>query len=334
MKRVGQSLIGAAIGCFVAAGSVSADFVGFQTFSNCTPGNNNSGVCDVTPESNSSCDTTPVGSIGPDNTYLTAAIGPEASAAGRKGRGQQANNSFLNGSGFGNEAADPSRLIENIELADCTPGVRIGPQGDPVQGAPNGTSAWKFSTSGNERTGDIRVCNESDYYFRLQFLHFDARVGNTNSPHVMEIKYLSGDGTAFDNALTRFDNGSELVNLNNVYGNDFGAVQGAHNISHSLGGVIGTQAFLPPGQCAGFRIVWSDQLTNGAESQIDNFAFEGQFFTNADLTVEVDPATVAPPAVPSIGTPGLLALAAAILGVAARSRSAMASRSGEPSVRS
>ena len=307
---------------------VSADFVGYQTFSNCTPGNNNSGVCDGTPESNSSCDTTPVGSIGPGNTYLTAVIGSEASAAGRKGRGQQTNNSFLNGSGFGNQAADPSRLIENIELADCTPGVRIGPQGSPVQGAPNGSSAWKFSTSTNERTGDTRVCNQSDYFFRLQFIHFDARVGNGNSPHVLEIKYLSGDGTAFDNALTRFDNGSELVNLNNVYSNDFGPVRAAYNISHSLGGVLGTQAFLPPGQCAGFRLVWSDQLTSGAESQIDNLAFEGQFFTNADLSVEIDPATVAPPSVPSAGMPALAVLVFTMVGLAARGSRPRVPRSG------
>ena len=275
--------------------AASAAFIGWQTFSNCGA-NNNTGVCDETPESNSTFDATPAGSIGGSSTYLAGVLGVNASSAGRKGRGQSANNSFLNGSGFGNQAADSTRLIENITLADGSPGVRIGPQGSPTQGAPNGTSSWKFSTSINERTGDLRVTNLSErFYFRVQWLHFDARVGNGNSPKRLEIKYLSGDGTALDNALTRKDNGSELVNLNNVYSNDFGPGPAAFNISHSLGGTIGTQAYLAPGASAAFRFVWSDQVTNGAESQLDNIAIEGQFFETEALLVEVDPANVRHP---------------------------------------
>ena len=186
----------------LAQTTISSSFIGWQTYSNCGA-TNNTGICDATPESNSTFDATPVGSIGPDNTYLSGVIGIDASAAGRRGRGQQANNGFLNGDGFGNEAANSAREIVNIPLADGSPGVRIGPFGSPIQGAPDGTSSWKFSTSGNERTGDISITNESSFYFRLQFIHFDARVGNANSPRNLEIKYLSGDGTLFDNALVR-----------------------------------------------------------------------------------------------------------------------------------
>ena len=158
---------GLAVALFLfSAHTASAAFIGWQTFSNCG-GNNNTGVCDETPESNSTFDATPTGNIGGGNTYLTGVLGVNASAGGRKGRGQQANNGFLNGSGFGNQAADSTRLIENITLADGSPGVRIGPQGSATQGAPNGTSSWKFSTSTNERTGDLRVTNTSDQYYCL-----------------------------------------------------------------------------------------------------------------------------------------------------------------------
>lgn len=283
---------------FAQSGSAEDSFVGFQTFSNCGA-NNNSGVCGTNAQSNSTYDSSPVGSIGPGDLYLTAALGVDASSVGRKGRGQNQNNGFLNGAGFGNESGDSGRLIVNITLSDGSPGERIGAFGTSPQGAPNGTSSWKFSTSVNERTGDIRVTNHSDYYFRLQFINFDARVGNANAPTNLEIKYLAGDGTAFDNALTRKDTGAELVDLNNVYNNDFGAGPVVSNVSLSLGGVTGTQVYLPPGQSAGFRFVWTASATNGAESQLDNIAFQGQFFETAALAVEVNPAAVTP--VPGLG---------------------------------
>lgn len=273
------------------AAPANAAIVGWQTFSNCGA-HNDTGVCDTTPESNSTFDASPVGSISPEGVYLSAVAGAPSSAAGRSGRGQQANTSFLNGPGFGGEAADLNRLIVNVPMADGTPGTRIGPVGSSLQGAPNGTSSWKFSTNDNARTGDFRVTNESDYYFVLDFLHFDARVGNANSPRRLAIRYLAGDGTAFDNALFEVTTGTELTNLTALYDADLGSGPATAEISLDVASALATPVFLSPGQAAGFRFVWSDFQTNVAESQVDNLAFEGRFFATASLTSEIDPVSV------------------------------------------
>ena len=278
----------------VLSQSASAAFMGWQTFSNCGA-SNDTGICDTTPDSNSTVDPTPVGTVGALGAYLSGAIGVNASALGWSGRGQQTANSFLNGPGFGNETANSNRLLVNILLADGSAGARVGAFGGTVAGAPNGTSSWKFSQSDDERKGDVRITNDSDYPFRIQFLHFDLRVGNANAPRRLQIKYLSGDGTAFDNALRRFDTGSELVNLKSLYNNDFGPGPGTFNVSHSLGGVLGTQGYLRPGDSATFRFIWTDSTSDFAESQLDNIAIEGQFFLTEDLLVEVDPVAVSGP---------------------------------------
>ncbi len=278
----------------VSQTALAASFlVGFQTYENCTLGNNNSGVCETFPQSNSTYDATPEGSIGPDNLYLTAVIGPEASSLGeeRKGWGQNTNPGFLNGEGFGQEAGNSERFIVNVPNAEdgSLPGIRYGAYGTALQGAPDGTSSWKFGNSGNQRKGDVRLTNHSDFYFKLTFLNFDARVGNSNSPHELEIAYLDGNGTAFDNDLIRLDTGEELINLKPVYSNDFGAQTGAQNVSRSLGEAVGAQVYLPPQSSAAFRLSWSGQLTELAQSQIDNFAFQGTFYATADLVQEVNP---------------------------------------------
>jgi hypothetical protein len=292
----------------LAAHTASADsFIGWQTFSNCGA-NNNSGICDSSPDSNSTFDATPVGAIGAGDTYLTGIIGTGASSVGRKGWGQNTNNGFLNGPGFGNETADSARLITNITLADGSPGERIGPQG----GA--GASSWKFGNSGNQRNGDVRLTNESDYYFQLTFLNFDARVGGTNSPHLLDINYLSGDGTAFDNNLVKLG-GGELVNLKPMYNNDFGAATSTSNVSRSVGEAVDGKAYLAPGDSAAFRVIFYGQVTQASQSQLDNFAFQGKFFETAALTTEINPADVS---VPEPSTAAMLLVG--IAGLALRRR--------------
>ena len=73
---------------------------GWQTFENAVSGDNNSGISDATPDSNSTFDATPVGSNS-NGFYLTGIIGAGASNLGRSGFGQTVNNGFLNGPTFG-----------------------------------------------------------------------------------------------------------------------------------------------------------------------------------------------------------------------------------------
>ena len=305
LKVITKSLGLGLASCLVAAQTTLAAsyLVGFQTYTNCTAGNNNSGICDSAPQSNSTYDADPVGNIGPGNLYLTATIGPEASSLGRKGWGQQTNNAFLNGEGFGNEVGNPERFIVNVPNASdgTLPGIRHGAYDTTPQGAPNGTSSWKFGNSGNQRLGDVRITNHSDYYFKLTFLNFDARVGNANSPHNLQIKYLNGDGTAYDNGLLKKSTGAEINNLTSVYNNDFGTEPNTYNVSRSLGEAVDSQVYLPPNSSAAFRLFWTDQATEGSQSQIDNFAFQGTFYWTENLEIEVDPVTWSSSSVPGPG---------------------------------
>ncbi|HAN81766.1 MAG TPA: hypothetical protein DCQ59_01000, partial [Verrucomicrobiales bacterium] len=70
--------------------------IGWQTFENNRAGNNNSGIQDDTPDSNSTYDPTPMGSSF-GNLYLTGSIGVNASGEGWGGLGQATNKDFLNG---------------------------------------------------------------------------------------------------------------------------------------------------------------------------------------------------------------------------------------------
>ena len=151
--------------------------MGWQTFENRTPGNNNSGIVDNTPDTNSTFDPTPMGSNN-NGLYLTGSIGDNASNLGWDGFGQSTDSGFLNGPTFGNTDVPPGLLITDWPLADGSPGMRIGPFGGP------GASSWKFSSqnSPNQLLGDFSITNESDYTFRLERIHFDARaLGATTS---------------------------------------------------------------------------------------------------------------------------------------------------------
>ena len=93
--------------------------IGWQTFQN-FGGNNNTGISDSTPDTNST---------------------------------------------FGSD-------LNNVDytLADGSAADRIGPFGG------SGCSAWKFGNNNNEFfQGDFQGTNVSDYYFKLEKVHFDAR---------------------------------------------------------------------------------------------------------------------------------------------------------------
>jgi len=287
-------VLGLASSVLFATQTASAAIIGWQTFD--ATGGTNANMADSTPDNNTTYDATPAGSSA-GNVYLTGRIGAGASSLGRDGWGINTSNTFLNGPGFGNESADSSRLIVNNLMSDGSVGTRIGANGQP------GASSWKFGNSGNQRTGDVQITNESDYYFRVEWAHFDARVGSANAPDNLQMVYLTGNDTTFDNDLRRFDTGNELTNQVSLYNEDYDPTNSAgaltDNVSRSLGLATSTQLYLAPGASAAFRFLWTGQVTNGAQSQIDNLAFEGTFFETADLLVEIDPANVSAVPVPA-----------------------------------
>ena len=90
------ALIFLSISLNVFAGS-GAHLIGWQNFS---VGGNGS-VSDSTPDTNSTYDDTPVGSISLDGHYLSGSLGADASNAGLNGNGVATNNGFLNGNNLG-----------------------------------------------------------------------------------------------------------------------------------------------------------------------------------------------------------------------------------------
>ena len=169
--------------------------IGWQTFS--ADPNVSFGVFDNTPESNSTFDATPVGShaaVPGGGVYLTGIIGTGASIQGNDGAGESTNNTFLQGPTFGSSTVGSSPFglnIIDVSDADGTfPGTRVNMN---AAQDPNGTgSSWRFKQDGG-LLGDFSIKNESDYIFRLERIHFDARAGNANSPLGLELLYLAGD---------------------------------------------------------------------------------------------------------------------------------------------
>lgn len=275
----------AVVGLLIAqVASSQTHLIGWQTFKNGTDGNNNSGVQDDTPDTNSTYDATPVGS-NKGGFYLTGSIGANASADGFKGLGQATNFSFLNGNDFGYV-----ELITDWPLADGLPGARIGPFNNP---APNGeenggTSSWKFGnnaalTNGNQVKGDFSITNHSDYYFRLETIHFDPRaLGSDTGSNQLDLVYLAEEGE-----LIKLSNGSEVADLT-TFRTTVWTERDTRNISLSVGKITQAQTFIAPGESAVFRFLWSGE-TGGGQSQIDNLAFQGTFFETAALTTIIDP---------------------------------------------
>ena len=263
--------------------------IGWQTFENATPGDNNSGINDTSPDTNSTYDATPNGSISA-SLYLTGSIGANASNLGYDGMGQDARNEFLNGPTFGNDL-----LITDYTLADGSPGQRIGPYLNPPPNgeANDGTSSWKFSQTNGvlQLSGDFSITNHSDYHFRLEYVHFDARgmVNTTYSPRTLTLQYLASPGELI-NAST----GTEVSDQKVFYTNTWSST-GVEHVSQSLAAVVNSAVRIAPGQKASFRFVWSDAAGNG-HAQIDNLAFSGTFLDADNGYAAIDPTTVEPPA--------------------------------------
>ena len=262
--------------------------IGWQTFENATTGNNNSGINDNSPDTNSTYDATPNGSIS-GSLYLTGSIGANATNLGYGGMGQAANNNFLNGPTFGNNL-----LITDYTLADGSPGQRIGPYLNPSPNGEqnNGTSSWKFSQTNGvlQLSGDFSITNHSDYHFRLEHIHFDARgmVNPTYSPKTLILKYLASPGQ-----LINVSTGTEVSDQKVFYSNTW-STKGVEHVSQSLAVVVDSAVRIPPGQKASFRFVWSDAAGNG-HAQIDNLALSGTFLDADNDYAEIDPTTVEPP---------------------------------------
>ena len=94
------------------AGEGSA-LIGWQTFS--VGGNGN--VNDESPDTNSTYDDSPAGSISPNNHYLSGSLGSNASNAGRYGNGVATWNEILNGDNFGGGCGGNGEYIERWPLA-------------------------------------------------------------------------------------------------------------------------------------------------------------------------------------------------------------------------
>ena len=282
--------------------------IGWQTFDNATPGNNNSGIADDTPDSNSTFDATPFGSNN-GGLYLTGKIGPGASVLGRSGFGQNTANNFLNGATFGSNTVGSAPFgmnIVDVPLADGSPGVRIGPQGQA------GTSSWKFQTNGNQEFGDFSIKNESDYTFRLERIHLDARRGAGNSPQDLDVIYLAGG----DSNLIRVSTGTEVPDLHVFTATNFASAPSQQNISASVAASFTTPTAvrLAPGDSASFRIRWTNSVTDFAQSQVDNLAISGTFQDQNNGFALIDPAAV----VPEPATLALLAFSAAMVATSRR----------------
>ena len=259
--------------------------IGWQTFDN-AGANNNSGINDSTPESNSTFNATT------STHYLTGGIGASSgSSLGRQGFGQTTSNTFLQGADFGSGLNIVDVPDSNVDGLSGTPGTRQNMQGAT-------SSAWKFQTNGNQEFGDVSVTNVSVFTFRLQTVHYDARRGATNSPMNLDLIYL-----ATGSNLVRSDNGVEIADNAIVEAISFGS-PGAQNRSVGLAARFGTSVRLAPGDSAIFRFRWTSSNTDFAQSQIDNLAFSGTFQDQNNGFALMDPA-----AVPEPGVIILLALA-------------------------
>ena len=257
--------------------------IGFQTFDNAATG---PGVSDSTPDSNSTFDATPAGSNNAGQ-YLTATIGASASILGRAGLGASMDSSFLNGMTFGDGPGQGGMNIVDVTLADGSAGVRIGPNSQP------GASSWSFQANGNQEFGDFSITNESDFAFRLETIHFDARSANANGANQLDLIYLAGGASNLIRATT----GTEVLDLHVITELTFPSnevLPAVHNVSAGLAGSFTTPTAvrLFPGDTASFRFRFSGAVTDFAQSQIDNLAISGTFLDQDNGFALIDPVAV------------------------------------------
>ena len=224
--------------------------LGWVEFETLTTGANSTNVNDSTPDVETS------------GGFLSGAVGNAASPANNGGFGINANAlTGLNDADFGDSSGN-----------GFAHGVTT-----------TGNNAVKFQTNDNKQRLDFRITNTSrTHTFRLERIHFDARVGNDNSNETFQLLYLNGNGTAFDNNLINSGTGTEVSNRREI-ANETLAV-GTSQQDISIAAAIGAAGTLAPGASAGFRILWTGSAAGGAQSQLDNLAFSGTFLVP---TVEV-----------------------------------------------
>ena len=262
--------------------------IGWQTFEN-AGADNSSGISDSTPDSNSTFDATPIGSNN-GGLYLTGTIGADASILGRAGLGQSSDSSFLNGITFGQGPGNNGLNVIDVPLADGSAGARIGPNGQP------GGSSWRFQTNGNQEFGDFSITNESDFYFRLERIHYDARSFNANAPQDLDLIYLAG-GASNLIRVGGFNPGTEVPDLHVISEVAFPSTEvltAVHNVSASLptSFIDPTAVRLAPGDTASFRFRWTNAATDFAQSQIDNLAISGTFQDQNNGFASINPVDV------------------------------------------
>lgn len=268
-------------------GNANLHAIAWQTFDNAGAANN-TGINDSTPDSNSSFDSTPVGSNS-GGYYLVGGLGAASgSALGRQGFGQAATSSFLQSPRIGLTVASGGLNI--LDIPDAGVDGLSGTLGTQQNMQGSSGSSWKFRTNNNQGFGDFSLTNASDYAFRLERVHYDARSGNSNSPSTLDFIYLAGTSN-----LTRADNGNEIADLAVVKTNNFATAPSSTKNSVSLAGRFGTAVRLAPGDTATFRFRWTDSITPFAEAQIDNLGFSGTFQDQNNGFALIDPAAVVVP---------------------------------------
>jgi hypothetical protein len=151
--------------------------LGWYDFDTAVAADNDSGISDITPDTNTSFDPTPTLNAHNEFLYLTGAIGPAASDTGASGVGLKVDSGILNDATYGN----------SYNIVDYAK-----PTNDSGE-LPDVNKSWKFGSAGVR--GDFAIVNHSIYAFRLDEILFDAKLGSVNSPKVVEITYLAGAGS-------------------------------------------------------------------------------------------------------------------------------------------